>query len=165
MVAAYLKLLEQGYYEVKFAFEGLADDNIWKRPAPGLLSVGELAGHIAYWEAVKLAGEGEDPAKCRVSSLLIDLRFSYYPTTKVTPPSEEHLAMTAEQVCRELLRVHAEAVAHFKALNPNLESSAPGWPPDHTYGFFLEYAVFHVAYHTGQMYSVRHLLGEQTPDN
>jgi hypothetical protein len=165
MVEAYLRLLEQGYYEVKFAFEGLADENVWKRPAEGLLSVGELAGHIAYWEAVKLAGEGEDPTKCRVSSPLIDPRFRYHPTTMATPPSEQHLAMTAEQVYRELLRVHEESVAHFKALNPDLESSAPGWPPDHTYGFFLEYAVFHVGYHTGQMYSVRHLLGEETPDN
>jgi len=56
MLEAYLEVLEEGYYEVKVAFEGLADENLWKRPAVGLLSVGELAGHIAYWEAVKLAG-------------------------------------------------------------------------------------------------------------
>src|SRR5437867_450947 len=72
MVEACLKLLEQGYYEVKIAFEGLADENVWKRPAPGLLSVGELAGHLAFWDAVRLAGDGPDPAQCRVSSPLID---------------------------------------------------------------------------------------------
>src|SRR5262249_48731193 len=76
-----LRLVEQGYYEVKFAFEGLADENVWKRPAEGLLSVGELAGHIAYWEAVRLAGEGEDLANCKVSSPLVDNRFRYYPNT------------------------------------------------------------------------------------
>lgn len=178
MVEAYLEVLEQGYYEVQEAFKGLADENVWKRPAVGLLSVGELAGHIAYWEAVRLAGEGGEPApeangislspdlaKCRVSSLLIDHRFEYYPTTLATPPSQEHLAMTAEQVCKELLRVHEESVAHFKALNPDLASPAPGWPEYWTYGGFLKYLAFHVAYHTGQMYSVRHLLGEETPDN
>jgi hypothetical protein len=169
MVEAYLRVLELGYYEVTFAFEGLADEDVWKRPAPGLLSVGELAGHIAYWEAVKLAGgEGGEPpdlAKCRVSSPLVDHRFGYYPTTIATPPSEQHRAMTAQQVCQELLRVHEEAVAHFKALNPDLDSGAPGWPPNYTYGEFLRYAAFHVAYHTGQMYSARHLLGEETPDN
>ena len=58
MVEACLKLLELGYFEVKCAFEGLADENVWKRPAPGLLSVGELAGHHAFWEAVRLAGDG-----------------------------------------------------------------------------------------------------------
>jgi len=73
--------------------------------------------------------------------------------------------MTAEQVCSEMLRVHEEAVAHFKALNPDPDTHIPGCPTGFTYGQYLEYAVFHIAYHTGQMYSVRHLLGEKTPDN
>ena len=169
MVAAYLDVLELGYYEVKEAFAGLADANVWKRPAEGLLSVGELAAHVAYWEAVRLAGEGgeqpPDLAKCRVSSPLIDHRFGYYPTTIATPPSERHLAMTAEQVCQEFLRVHEESVADFKARNPALESTPLGWPSNYTFTQFLKYAAFHVSYHTGQMYSARHLLGEETPDN
>ncbi len=177
-VEVLLKVLDQGYYEVKEAFDGLADENVWKRPANGLLSVGELAGHVAYWEAVRLSGEGGEPetdangisllpdlAKCRVSSVLIDPRFGYYTTTIATSPSDEHLAMTAQQVCTELLWVHQESVAHFKARNPDLESPVPGWPPNWTYGAFLEYLMFHIGYHTGQMYSVRHLLGEETPDN
>ena len=167
MVEAYLKQLELGYYEAKFAFGGLADGHLWKRPAPGLLSVGELAGHIAIWEAVRLAGEGDDVEKCRVSSPLIDPRFFYLPKTLATPPSDQHLSMTAEQVWGELLRVHEEAVGHFKVLNPDPDSKLPGsyagmeW----TYGAALEYLAFHVAYHTGQIYTVRHLLGEETPDN
>lgn len=165
MVEASLKLLEVGYYEVKFAFEGLADENVWKRPAEGLLSVGELAGHMAYWEAIRLAGEGEDLEKCQVSSPLIDQRFRYYQATLPTSPSEQHRTMTAEQVHSELLRVHAEAIAHFKALNPDPDTRIPGYPTGFTYREYLEYAVFHTAYHTGQMFSVRHLLGEETPDN
>jgi hypothetical protein len=172
MVEAYLEILEEGYFEVNEAFQGLADKNVWKRPSERLLSIGELAGHIAYWEAARLAGEGEggdgwlaDLSKCRVSSLLIDPRFRYYPVTLATPPSEQHLTMTAAEVCSELLRVHAESVADFKARNPDLDSPAPGWPPDRTYRSFLTYAGIHIAYHTGQIYSVRHLLGEETPDN
>lgn len=49
MIETYLGLLDEGYYELKFAFEGLADEHVWTRPKPDLLSVGELAGHIAYW--------------------------------------------------------------------------------------------------------------------
>ena len=170
MVATYLEFLEMGYFEVKEAFQGLADEYVWRRPAEGLLSVGELAGHIAYWEAVRLASEGgeylkTDLSRCSVSSPLVDHRFAYYPTTIATPPSEEHLAMTAQQVLSELLRVHEEAGARFQVQKPDLESVAPGWPPNFTYGEYLRYAGFHIAYHTGQMYSVRHLLGEQTPDN
>ena len=178
MVEAYLETLELGYFEVSEAFGGLSDANVWKRPAEGLLSVGELAGHIAYWEAVRLAGEGGEPepeangislmpdlAKCRVSSPLIDHRFSYYPNTIATPPSEQHLAMTAEQVHSELVRVHNESVADFKARNPDLDSIPPGWSAHWTNREFLKYLAFHVGYHTGQMYSARHLLGEETPDN
>jgi len=117
----------------------------------------------------RLAGEPEgaesDPVKCRVSSPLIDPRFSYYPGTKANPPSEQHLAMTADQVCRELVRVHEEATARFRTLNPDLDSPAPGLPAHYTYREFLKYAGFHVSYHAGQIYSVRHLLGDQTPDN
>jgi uncharacterized damage-inducible protein DinB len=169
MLEAYLKLLDLGYYEATFAFEGLADENVWQRPAEGVLSVGEIAGHIAHWEAVRLAGEGGEPwpdvAKCRISSPLVDTRFAYYPLTLATPPAEQHLSMTAEQVCKEMLRVHEEAVAHFKSVNPDLASGVPGWPPYLTYEESLKYMVFHISYHVGQMYTVRHLLGEQTPDN
>ena len=174
MVEAYLEVLEEGYYEAKFAFEGLADENVWKRPGEGLLSVGELAGHIAYWEAVRVAGEGveqvfglmqPDLEKCRVSSPLIDHQFSYYPITMAAPPTEAHRALTAAQVCAELVRVHTESVADFRARNPALDSHPPGWPPNYTYRAFLTYAAFHVSYHAGQMYSARHLLGEGTPDN
>ena len=165
MVEACLKLLELGYFEVGEAFKGLADENVWRRPAPGLLSVGELAGHIAFWEAVRLAGNGPDPSQCRIQSPLIDARFQYYPETIAAPPSDEHQAMTAEEVHRELRRVHEDSMAHFKAANPDPGARIPGCPTGFTYGQYLEYAVFHISYHTGQMYSARHLLGEETPDN
>src|ERR1043166_5145656 len=119
MLEAYLKLLDQGFFEVKFAFEGLADEKVWKRPAEGLLSVGELAGHIAYWEAVRLAGEGEDLSKCKISSPLIDRHFRYHPSTLASELPDEARAMTCEQVLSELLRVHKESIANFKALNPD----------------------------------------------
>lgn len=171
MPELYLSALDVAYFEVTEAFRGMADENVWKRPAPGLLSVGELAAHHVYWEAVRLAGAGSDAfgkpdlATCPVHSVLIDSRFSYYPVTLANPPSEAHLAMNAEHLCTEMLRLHEEAVAHFRGLNPDLDITPPGWPPEWTYRKFLQYLSFHLAYHTGQMYTVRHLLGEETPDN
>jgi hypothetical protein len=165
MLETYLKLINVCYFELGEAFKGLKDENVWKRPAPGLLSVGEISGHIAYWEALRLAGEGEDLSKCKVKSPLIDRRFRYYQSTLETPPSDEHLGMTAEQVHKELVRIHQESVAHFKALNPSLSSAMHGYPGNFTYGAMLEYRVFHIAYHTGQIYSARHLMGEETVDN
>jgi hypothetical protein len=165
MIETCLKLLEVGYYEIQFAFEGLAEENVWKRPAEGLLSVGELAGHLAYWEAVRLAGEGESLEKCQVRSPLIDSRFRYYSNTITMPPSEQQQAMTAQQVYEELLRVHQESIRHFQSLNVDPDTYIPGCPNGFTYGEYLQYAVFHIAYHTGQMFSARHLQGEETPDN
>ncbi|MDX1934698.1 MAG: DinB family protein [Capsulimonadales bacterium] len=168
MVDVYWEALDLAYYEVNFAFEGLSDENVRKRPTPDLLSIGELAGHIAYWEAVRLAGDPDgvqpDPARCRVKSPLIDRRFAYYPQTLSQPPSDTLRTMTAEQVRAELLRVHEESVRDFRERNPDLDAIAPG-SSNFTFRDYLKYAHFHVAYHTGQMYTVRHLLGDQTTDN
>ncbi len=167
MLGVYTRLFEQAYFEIGEAFKGLADENVWKRPAEGLLSVGELAGHMAYWEAIRLAGEGEDLSKCKVSSPLIDPRFRYHPDTVATPTAG-HPAMTAEQVNVELLRVHKEALAHFEVLNPDLDSAVPGLQAgggSWRYRDSVEYLLFHLAYHTGQIFTARHLLGEKTADN
>jgi hypothetical protein len=169
MLDAYLKPLELCYFEVTEAFKGLADEHLWIRPAPRLLSIGELAAHVAYWEAVRFAGDSDDGSSsrdlsnCRVKSPLLDPRFGYYTSTLETSPSKDHLSMTASTVLTELLRVHSEAMANLKARNPAMDGRAPHWHSD--YAELLTYVAFHIAYHTGQMYSVRHLLGETTPDN
>lgn len=166
MLETYTKLLDLCYFELGEAFKGLKDENVWKRPAPGLLSVGEIVGHIAYWEAIRLAGDGEDLDKCKVKSPLLHRHFRYYTSTIETRPSAEHQSMTAEQVHNETKRIHEESVAHFKSLNPDLSASSHGsLPGNFAYGEMLEYQVFHIAYHTGQIYSARHLLGEETVDN
>lgn len=169
MLEHHLQSLTLCYFEVTEAFKGLADGHVWKRPHEALLSVGEIAGHMAYWEAVRFAGEGEDGSSardlsnCKIRSLLLDARFGYYTTTLTTPPSDGQMAMTAEQVLGELLRVHEEAMGYLSAIDPDLQSRAPHWHS--SYDELLRYVAFHAAYHTGQMYSVRHLLGERTPDN
>lgn len=169
MLETYLDLLDLCYFEVTEAFKGLADENVWKRPAPGLLSIGELAGHAAYADASRFAGEAVDGSSltdlsdCKIKSPLLDERFSYYTNTLETAPTSEQLGMTASQVESELLRVHRESMAYLKELNPDMASKAPHWGG--SYRELMKYLVFHIAYHTGQMYSARHLLGEETPDN
>ena len=169
MLDHHLKSLDLCYFEVTEAFNGLQDDNVWKRPAPGLLSIGELAGHIAYWEAVRFAGDSEDGgatrdlANCKIKSPLLDPQFGYFTETIQTVPTESHQALTAQQVEAELHQIHSEAIGCLKDRNPDLQSKPPYWQS--TLDDFLRYMTFHVAYHTGQMYSARHLLGEIPPDN
>jgi hypothetical protein len=45
-----IKALDTAHWELGEAFKGLSDEDVWKRPHPRLLSVGELASHIAFWE-------------------------------------------------------------------------------------------------------------------
>lgn len=167
MYETYLRLFDLCYFELQEAFKGLADENVWKRPSKGLLSVGEIAGHVAYWEAIRLAGEGEDLARCRIRGRLIDPRFRYYTSTRDSAPTEQQQAMTADQVIGELVRTHEEAMADFKSRNPELDSAIPAEQQIYqtTYRQMLDYQIFHIAYHTGQIYSARHFLGEQPPDN
>ena len=170
MIDTYVDMFDLCYFEVQEAFRELADENVWKRPAEGLLSIGEIAGHIAYSEARRLASDDDSEAEKEVAtwavhSPLIDRRFAYYPITLQNPPSEEQSKMTAEQVCQELVRVHEEAIAAFKKRAPDLDSAVSANEPRYTYREALKYLIFHISYHTGQIYSARHLLGEQTPDN
>ena len=160
-----LELLEQGFYELKFAFEGMDSINLWRRPAESILSAGEIAGHLAYWEAVRLAGEGEDLSLCNVKSLLVDNRFRYFSHNLPSEISPELAAMSPEDVWFELQRVHAESLQNLDLINPDTDAKIPGDPSGFTYKQYLQYAVFHTAYHCGQIYTIRHLLGETTPDN
>ncbi|HRI44515.1 MAG TPA: DinB family protein [Fimbriimonadaceae bacterium] len=149
-----LKALDTAHWQMSEAFKGLPDADVWTRPDPRLLSVGELAAHVAYWEAQSFVGEGTE-------SPLAVAAARYYTTNAVEPFS---LNLGAEAVLHEVQRIHDLCKASFFANPHDSEEPNPnreGW----TWGMTLEYQAFHVAYHTGQMYSVRHLLGHQPVDN
>ncbi len=168
MIAA----LDEGHWEFTLAFEGLEDDQVWKRADPRLLSIGELAGHVAYWEGVRspssvpvpgLTGPGEelpDLAQLRIKSPLMNHAFRYY-TSGVGQPVD--LGLSAAEVLSELSRVHQGFKAALLELDPKFSDLLPG--SQQTWGQVLQYQIFHVAYHTGQAYSVRHLFGDSTTDN
>lgn len=173
MLDVYLSQLKLSYFELGEAFKGLKDENVWKRPAESLLSIGEIAGHIAYWATLRLVGDGGESAPDRstewpdtpIKSPLINHRFRYYTESLPLGPSEQHRAMTAEQVWQEVSRVQKEVTALFKERNVDLTSHPPTCRPQYTYQELLKYQAFHVAYHAGEIYVIRHLLGEETPDN
>lgn len=149
-----MKALDTTVWEMSEAFKDIPDEDVWKRPVPQLLSVGEIAAHVAYWEAQSFFGENFDSPLALASA-------RYY-TSNVSEPYS--LPMKAEEVFAEVRRVHEACKAHFAAHPHDSEEANPN-RGDWTWGFTVEYQVFHIAYHTGQIYSVRHLLGHQTPDN
>ena len=149
-----VRVWEMGYFELGEALTALADADAWKRPHPKLLSVGEIVAHLVHWEASDFIGPGaEGPVFAPAAQ--------YY-TANVDNPFV--LEVGGEALLTEARRNFEACKAAFLSAprgqdepNPNRE----GW----TWGQTLDYKVFHIAYHTGQIYSVRHLLGHETVDN
>ena len=153
-----MKALDDAHWEFSLVFEGLSDDDLWRRAHPKLLSVGELAGHVAYWEAQGITLEDSPDL---IQSPLVDKRFDYY-TNEVERPVV--LDLGVEAVAAELKRVHGLVKAKIIATDPKLSDPVPG-RPSFTWVQHLQYQAFHAAYHTDQAYSVRHILGHTTTDN
>lgn len=148
-----IKPLDSAIWEMSEVFDGLKDEDVWVRAHPRLLSIGELAAHVAYGEAKSFFDEFASP--------LISDGIRYYP---VTVDSSVILDMDATALFEEVKRVHEACKERFLAERPDLDSKSP-YREEWTWSYVLEYMAFHIAYHTGQMYSVRHLMGHETNDN
>ena len=151
-IEALIQAWDEGAWEFTLVFEGLSDDDLWRRAHPNLLSVGELAGHVAYWDAVLVPGGIESP--------LNDKAFGYF-SDQVAHEVKKDLNVA--QVLEELKRIHDAAKAEVMKVK-DFDEKVP-WRDDWTWGGCLRYRVFHIAYHCGQAYSARHLMGHKTTDN
>ena len=150
----------EGHREFSIALEGVADEDLWRRAHPRLLSIGELSAHIAYAQGVWILGPGgvqPDLAELPIQSPLLDHAVRYYPYNVEAP---FQLEMGTDQLLAEVMRIHEAAKSSLA--NREQEHPHPNWE---TWGNLMQYQAFHVAYHTGQIYSVRQLMGHETPDN
>jgi uncharacterized damage-inducible protein DinB len=160
-LAPLIEAWDEGHREFAIALGGLPDEDLWTRAHPRLLSVGELAGHVAYGQAIWTMGDGSkqpDLEPFPIKSPLIDHAFRYY-LNQVDQPVK--LDIGTARVLDELTKIHqaARSIAGTK----ESDDIYPGhW---RTWGNLVQYQAFHVAYHTGQAYSVRHLMGHETEDN
>lgn len=155
---------DTGYFELGEAFEGLEDADVWRRAHPRLLSIGENCAHMAYWEALRFTRP--DLSKPTFADLPVQSKLlapdAYYYTGTVENPVV--LDMSAQEVLSEARRIHEAARDAVARLDPSPEDpllAHEGW----TWGPTLQYMIIHVGYHTGQIYSVRHLMGHETKDN
>ncbi len=152
---------DEGHREFAIALEGLADEDLWRRPHPNLLSIGENAGHVTYYESERSGMHLPEGSPERISGPLVDPEFKYY-THQLSHPVVK--GMGVAELVAEVARVHEEAKKMVLAIDPAFDEAIPGqkwW----TWGTNIQYAVFHVSYHTGQVYSVRHLMGHTPTDN
>jgi hypothetical protein len=164
-IEAVIKSWDLALWEYTLVFEGLSDDDLWKRPAPGLLSIGELTVHVGFSEAVSVRGAApasdEEYSTYPYKSLFMHAAARYYP---VNLPEPITLPYSVAELEAELKRVHEDAVVYVSSLDIDLTKTMPG-RNDWDWFEQLRYRSFHLAYHAGQAYSVRHLLGHETTDN
>lgn len=147
-------------WEFSLVFEDLSDDDLWRRAAPSLLSVGELTCHMTY-ALVRFASK-IDP-ECGLDSVMAREESVGYYLYSVDRPLA--LDLSVAEVAAEFDRVQKAAKAVFLACPAHREDALSFEGPGRTFGDFADYMVFHIAYHTGQAFSVRHLMGHRTNDN
>lgn len=150
---------DSAHWEFSLVFEDLSDADLWRRADPKLLSVGEIVCHMVYWQSMYVS-KLNPPAK--VESPLAREEASYYLTSVDRPLT---LDLSVEEVAKELDRVQKAVKRGLLQVDLPRDAPMPIEGPGRTMGEFADYMVFHVAYHTGQAFSVRHLMGHKTNDN
>ena len=150
---------DAAHWEFSLVFEDLNDEDLWCRADSRLLSVGEIVSHMVYsllTYASKLKPEfsSESPLKRDEAR--------YYLNTVDRPFA---LDMTVAEIASEFERVHKAVKEVFMQDSHSREDKLTFEGPGRTFGEFADYMVFHAAYHTGQAFSVRHLMGHKTNDN
>lgn len=148
-----IKPLDSAIWEMSEVFDGLKDEYVWVRADPRLLSIGELAAHVSFGEIKHLFKDFSSPFSSD------DNAYYLYSVEKPLV-----LAMTAQEVYEEVKRVHESCKEKFLTEKPDLTEKNPN-RDEWDWSYTMEYMGFHIAYHTGQMYSVRHLMGHETNNN
>ena len=152
---------DTGLFELKIALEGIPQVDLWRRPHPNLLSIGEIAGHIAYGLVANVFGamnERSDLAGCPIVSPLLNESFRYFSTNHEAPVV---LKLDVESVIAEIEKVF-DASRLEVTQHQSDELVLSHWK---TWGALANYQAFHIAYHTGQIYTARHIFGHKTEDN
>lgn len=150
---------DAAFWEFSLVFEEMEDADLWRRPHPRLVSVGELVAHVVY--ALESYAAKLDSGYPADSPLRIH-EARYYLHNVETPIV---LELTVAQAAAELDRVQRAVKDVFLKSAHSRADALTFEGPGRTFGEFADYMIFHAAYHTGQAFSARHLMGHATNDN
>ena len=155
------------YFETDLVLGGIQSEHLHRRPALNLLSISEHLAHVARSEASIIFRylAGVEPHEWPASPLTSE-RYGWPPTMLEEPLHSELSAMSLGEITDEYLRCHDQCYQLAKGLDLSADTSfSDSWDRVTTVRDRLRIAAYHVAYHHGQIYTVRHLLGEETPEN
>ncbi len=155
------------YFEVDLVFDGIQAENLHRRPASNLISISEHCAHLVRSEAsiVERYLFGRPPEQW-ADSLMRRAVFGWPPTMLESPVETDLALLTLAEVKDSLVREHERCLRSAQALAlPASHQFDDDWTRCRTVADRLRIAAYHVAYHMGQIYSARHMLGEETPEN
>lgn len=155
------------YFETDLVLGGIKDEHLHLRPGANLIAISEHLAHVARSEASIICRylAGQQDAEWQTSVLTKDI-FGWPPTMLEQPIDPDLAAMGLSEIAAEYLNLHERCyqVALTLDLSPD-HVFDDAWERVTTVRDRLRIAAYHVAYHAGQIYSVRHMLGEDTPEN
>lgn len=155
------------YFETDLVLGGIRPENVHRRPGPGLLSISEHLAHVARSEGsiIRRFLLGEDGGAWQTSVLTRSV-FGWPPTMLESPVDRDLSGMSLKDLTDEYLLLHQRCYEAAQTLTlPAQHTFVDDWDRVVTVRDRLRIAAYHVAYHCGQIYSARHLLGEDTPEN
>lgn len=155
------------YFEADLLFEGLRQENLHRRPAPNLLAISEHVAHVVRSEASIVERYLFSRDESEWADTLMRRKLFGWPPTMLEADIDQELAMlSVDQVHEQLLWEHKRCYETALGLRlPASHTFADGWDRCTSVRDRLRIAAYHVGYHAGQIYTVRHLLGEETPEN
>lgn len=156
------------YVDFDMIFEGLAEKHLHARPGPGALSISEGCAHLMRSEAsIILRYLFGEPPELWEDHFMLKAPYGWPPDILMAPVDLRLREMTAKEIRLMVLDRHERLYQRSSSLDLPLDHRfEDDWSgPAPTVEVRLRFAAYHVAYHAGQMYEARHLLGETTPDN
>ncbi len=155
------------YFETDLVLGGIAEEHLHQRPGPNLLAISEHLAHVARSEGSIICRFllGQPPEAWQTSVLTRDV-FGWPPTMLERPVDPDLASLPLAELTAEYLNLHERCYRAALALElPGDHAFDDAWDRVITVRDRLRIAAYHVAYHCGQIYSVRHMLGEDTPEN
>ena len=167
-VCTLVEAWDWSYVDFDMAFDGMSVETLHRRASPASISIAEMAAHTVYSEAsIILRYLLGIPKEEWGDHFMLRDPYGWPPRILESPPRPELLKMSVEEVKQAWMehhRVFVQRLQNFELpadhrFNDEWSDAAPDVETR------LRFAAYHVAYHIGQIYALRQVLGEETPDN
>lgn len=156
------------YVDFDLAFEGMSYETLHRRLSPNSISIVEIAAHTVYSEAsIILRYLLGIPKEAWGDHFWLRDPYGWPPRILETDPHPDLLAMSVDEVRQSWRdhhqRFHRRLESFDLAAGHRFHDEWSEAAPD--VETRLRFAAYHVAYHIGQIYTIRQIAGENTPDN